>query len=466
MNMLPTNPNMLPTPERVLSTLNQDGSRRWIDPKSSPGRFLTRRRAIGWALIALFAALPFVRIGGKPALFFDLMSREFTFFGTTFFATETLLLALLVVGIFLGIFWVTALLGRVWCGYACPQTVYLELVYRPLQRLIEGKHGRHGAPAWRRVLRFVVYLALSFVIANVFLAYFVGVDRLSHWVTTSPAQHPAAFAIVAVTTLAMFIDFAYVREQMCTLMCPYGRLQSVLLDEHSLVIGYDAARGEPRGKLESGPTRTHGDCIDCKLCVQTCPTGIDIRGGLQMECVGCAQCIDACDAVMDKIERPRGLIRYATQATLAGKAKKTLRPRVVLYPLLIAIVLSGLVVALARRSPLAVEFLRTRGAQFTVLADGSISSPATIRLENREDGAVDIVLAPEAGVTVLGADGPQRIGGRGYVEINATLVVPRERFENGRAQIRVRAMRDGQLVVDAEHTVLGPLFGGSPEKKP
>lgn len=466
MNMAPQSPHMLPTPERVLSTLNQDGSRRWIDPRSSPGRFLNRRRAIGWALIALFAALPFVRIGGKPAVFLDLMNREFTFFGTTFFATETLLLALLVVSIFLGIFWITALLGRVWCGYACPQTVYLELVYRPLQRLIEGKHGRQGAPAWRRVLRFVVYLALSFVVANVFLAYFVGVERLSHWITTSPAQHPAAFAVVAVTTLAMFIDFAYVREQMCTLMCPYGRLQSVLLDEHSLVIGYDTARGEPRGKLETATTRTHGDCIDCKLCVQTCPTGIDIRSGSQMECVGCAQCIDACDAVMDKIERPRGLIRYATQATLAGKPKRTLRPRVVLYPLLIAIVLGGLVAALAKRSELAVEFLRTRGAQFTVLPDQSISTPATIRLENRADAAVDIVLEPEAGVTLLGPPGAQHVDGRGYVEVDATLIVPRDRFVNGRALVRVRARNGERVVVDAEHTVLGPLFAGGVEKKP
>ncbi len=466
MNMAPQPPHMLPTPERVLSTLNQDGSRRWIDPKLSPGRFLNRRRVIGWALIALFAALPFVRIGGKPALFLDLMNREFTFFGTTFFATETLLLALLVVGIFLGIFWFTALLGRVWCGYACPQTVYLELIYRPLQRLIEGKHGREGAPAWRRVLRFVVYLALSFVIANVFLAYFVGTERLSRWITTSPAEHPAAFAVVAITTLAMFIDFAYVREQMCTLMCPYGRLQSVLLDEHSLVIGYDVARGEPRGKLETGATRTHGDCIDCKLCVQTCPTGIDIRAGLQMECVGCAQCIDACDAVMDKIERPRGLIRYATQATLAGKPKRTLRPRIVLYPLLIAIVLSGLVTALAKRSTLAVEFLRTRGAQFTVLADGSISTPATIRIENRADAAIDLVLQPEPGVSLLTADGTQHIAGRGYVEVNATLIVPRERFDNGRALVRVSAKHGDAVVFDAVHTVLGPLFAGGSEKKP
>ena len=314
--------------EQILSTLRADGSRRWLKPRLSPGRWLNRRRALGYALIALFVVLPHVRIAGKPALLLDVAHRQFTFFGTTLYPTDTFLLALLLLIVFLSLFFLTALFGRVWCGWACPQTVYLELVFRPIERFFEGAPGKKTkAGAWRRPAKIAVYVLLAFALAHTFLSYFVGTDALRVWMTRSPLEHPISFLIVAGVTGLMLFDFGFFREQLCIVACPYGRMQSVMLDKDSLIIGYDRLRGEPRGKMRKKPKGDvhletvepeRGDCIDCHMCVTTCPTGIDIRDGLQLECVNCTQCIDACDSIMHKIGKPRGLIRYSSQRMLEG----------------------------------------------------------------------------------------------------------------------------------------------------
>jgi cytochrome c oxidase accessory protein FixG len=321
--------------ERVLPTLNVDGSRRWVRPKLFTGKYHGRRRVTAYLLIALFASLPFIHIGGKPAILLDVMRREFSLFGATFYATDGVLLMLLFLSIFIGIFWISAVYGRVWCGYGCPQTVYLEFLFRPIERWLEGTRGqqqkldREGANA-RRVVKYAIYAVLSMLLGNLFLSYFVGVEQLSHWLSHSPFEHPAPFLVMFVTAGLVFFDFTYFREQMCTIICPYARLQSVLLDKSSLIVGYDAERGEPRGSRKKEGT---GDCIDCKACVIACPTGIDIRDGLQLECVACAQCVDACDGVMTKIKKPLGLIRYASQSELRKEPRKAeLRPRLLIYP--------------------------------------------------------------------------------------------------------------------------------------
>ena len=342
--------------EPVLSTLNEDGSRRWIHPKVAKGSLWRARLFLAWGLIAIFTALPWLRIGGKPLILLDLMTRNFTFFGTTFRPTETLLLALLMLSIFITIFLLTALYGRVWCGWGCPQTVYMEFVYRPIERLVLGHaYGkRTGIPAVRRIVLWMIYLVVSAHLANTFLAYFVGTDRLVGWTLRSPAEHPVAFVVFAVTVIAMMFDFTFFREQMCTIVCPYGRFQSALLDRDSLIVGYNRDRGEPRAAAAQRRELVSqgglvGDCIACTKCVQVCPTGIDIREGLQLECVACAQCIDACDEVMDKIGRPRGLVAYTTQRKQQGRERKGSRYRPWIYPLLLAATVTGLVTQLAER---------------------------------------------------------------------------------------------------------------------
>ena len=332
----------LPT-DRVLSTLNHDGTRHWLRPKLARGAFLRRRRIVAYALIALFVALPVVPIAGRPALLIDLVARELVVFGAVFRPSNGLILMLLGLTIVLAVFVLTALWGRVWCGWACPQTVYLEMVFRPIERWLEGtpaQAARLPRLHPRRLAKWMIYGALAFAIANVFLAYFVGVARLRAWVFESPFDHPGGFMVVAGVTLLMLFNFGWFREQTCIVACPYGRLQSVLLDPQSLIVGYDARRGEPRGKPikhlpvadDRGPAVARGDCVDCGACVAVCPTGIDIRDGLQMECIGCAQCADACDTVMTKLRRPGHLIGYTSKAALAGAPTRLLRPRMIAYP--------------------------------------------------------------------------------------------------------------------------------------
>jgi cytochrome c oxidase accessory protein FixG len=450
--------------ERVLSTLEADGRRRWLRPRRAAGRFERRRRVVAWLLIALFTVTPFVRIDGTPLFQFDVAHRRFTFFATTFNADETLLLALLVVSIFLGIFLITALAGRAWCGWACPQTVYMEFLYRPIERLVEGRHytsgGRVPLAPWRRVLKYAIFTVVSFHLANTFLAWFVGVDTMFEWTTRSPFEHPGPFALVAFVTLLMMADFCFFREQMCTLACPYGRLQSVLLDRQSLIVGYDTRRGEPRGRRKHGVERTgQGDCVDCGLCVQVCPTGIDIRDGLQLECVACTQCIDACDGVMDKLGRPRGLIRYTSQSALAGESRRLLRPRVVLYPLALAGFGIAFIVALASRGTAELELLRVRATPYEVLEDGQVSSRTKLKITNRSDVERTYSLEIEAaGARVIAPALPARIGPSDSLEADLFVLQPLENFEQGKAAVLFRVVDDQGEVLERTEEVLGPLF--------
>ena len=459
-----------PAAGRVLPTLNPDGTRRWLRPRLFPGRFFKRRRAVAWVLIALFSVIPYLSMNGRPLILLDVVHREFTLFGATFLPTDSVLLMLLLVGLFLAIFLITATYGRVWCGWACPQTVYMEFLYRPIERLIEGgaraQEGldtRRFAP--RRILKYVVFLGLSMFLAHTFLAYFVGVSQLAHWVQHSPFEHPIAFVVMAATTALMLLDFGVMREQVCMVACPYGRFQSVLLDRRSLIVGYDARRGEPRGHLErrppagAGAPARFGDCIDCGACVTCCPTGIDIRDGLQMECIHCTQCMDACDSIMDRIGRPRGLIRYSSRDELAGAPRRILRPRVVIYPLLLAVVWGVLAYALFHRAPADVTVLRAIGSPFTVLPSGLVTNQIRVKIVNRSaaERHYTVELAEPAGsLQLIAPENPLALGAGKSATAPVFVTGRREAFEEGRRDVRLRIDDGAGWSTVVPYRLLGP----------
>ncbi len=305
-------------------SLGRDGKHKRPYPADVSGRFVTRRRIVYGALISLWVALPWIPIHGHPAVFLDVDRRQFFLFGLTFNSQDVWLLFFLLSGVGFGLLFATAVLGRVWCGWACPQTVFLEALFRPIERLFQGPRNvalRRAASgvtfdrAWRTAATHAAYVLAAALVAHVFLAYFVSLPKVFAMVRTRPGAHPEAFAWMVITTAVMYANFAFFREQLCVVVCPYGRLQSVLLDDDSLVVGYDEQRGEPRGKAKTAK----GGCVDCNRCVVVCPTGIDIRDGLQLDCIACTACIDACDEVMDKLSRPRGLVRYDS---LRGPARR------------------------------------------------------------------------------------------------------------------------------------------------
>ncbi len=454
--------------ERVLSTLNRDGTRRWIRPKVPHGRYYRRRLITAWSLIITFMLIPIIKLGGKPLMLLDVPKREFTFFGATFLPTDTFLLMLLLFSIFIGIFLITAVLGRVWCGWTCPQTVYMEFLYRPLEHLIEGGRNRQleldaRGPDGRRILKYAVFLTVSAFLANTFLAYFVSWDRLLTWMSHSPAAHPAAFLLMAGTTALMFFDFAYFREQTCIVACPYGRFQSVLLDRQSLIVGYDARRGEPKAPWRKKEERSAGDCIDCELCVSACPTGIDIRDGLQMECIACTQCVDACDAVMDRIGLDRGLVRYTSQAELAGGRRSFLRPRLVVYSAILAVMFGALGFSLAGKKTADVTLMRGLGAPFATLPDGRISNQIRIKIANRsgEERSYLIELAGGGGLELIAPENPLTVA-PGETEMTAAFITaPPSAFTDGEAPVALTIGDGIDFTKTLDYRILGPSSRGS-----
>lgn len=451
----------LSAPERVLPTLNADGTRRLIRPKLYKGKKYRARLITAWTLIALFVAIPFIRMNGNPLVLLDLPRRQFHLFGHTFLPTDGVLLMFLLLSIFVAIFWVTALVGRVWCGWGCPQTVYMEFLFRPIERLFEGNRAaqlrldRKG-PNARRIAKYGVFALLSVLLGNLFLSYFVGVDTLWIWIRRSPVEHPGSFLVMAVTAALVFFDFAYFREQMCTVICPYARFQSVLLDRKSLIIGYDEKRGEPRGKGKPRPGE--GDCIDCHACVVACPTGIDIREGLQLECIACAQCVDACDSIMDAIQKPRGLIRYSSQESLeTGKKTKLGRARVLIYPVLLAAFLSALFLLGAREGSADVTVLRGLTAPYVVNASG-VQNQIRIKVQNRSGGAgaYHIALDGAPGAKLIAPENPLRVADGEHETTTVFVIAPPSLFHDGVRRVTFHIDDGHGFKTDVPYKLLGP----------
>ncbi len=454
----------LPTLD-TLSTIRTDGSRSFVHPADVKGRLTSLKKLVAFVLLVVYAALPWIPVNGYPAVFLDVQERRFHFMGLTLAMQDLWVGFFLITGLAFSLFYVTALFGRLWCGWTCPYTVFLEHVYRRIERLIDGdataRRRLEDAP-WtkskvaRRVFKHGVFLFVSAVIAHIFLSYFVSLGKLYEMMKGSPSEHLMAFGVMAFMTGALYFAFSWFREQFCIILCPYGRLQSALTDDHSVIVGYDQKRGEPRGKVGS----TTGSCIDCRRCVQVCPTGIDIRQGMQLECIGCAACVDACDDIMIKLKRPTGLVRYDSYVGLHGGKTKIIRPRIVLYTLLLFLGAGAFLFSVSRLSSMNASAVRMIGAPFYV-ADGTLRNQFLIRVINKHNSPstyrLEIVGGMPPQLNVAGFVERLQLPALGEEQKTLVLSMPESAFtEPFKLQVKVTDEVHGDTVTTRVMEFLGP----------
>lgn len=384
-----------------ISTVSTQGKRVWIYPKKPSGHFYTARTIVSWFLLAFLFAAPFIKVNGHPLILLNVLSREFILFGLAFGPHDFYIFVLAFIALIIFIVLFTAVYGRVFCGWACPQTIFLEMVFRKIEYFIEGDASKQralNAAPWstgkviKKTTKHCIFWALSFIIANVFLAYIIGSDALLQIIREPVARHLTGFIAINIFTGLFYFVFASFREQACTIVCPYGRLQGVLLDQNSLVVAYDYVRGEPRGKIRKDEEKKSGDCIDCGLCVDVCPTGIDIRNGIQLECVNCTACIDACDEVMDKVKRPRGLVRYDSLNGIREQKRFRITPRIISYTLVLTALLGLLIYLLLTRSDYTVNILRTPGMLYQEQPGGKVSNIYNLYVINKTFDKAELAL--------------------------------------------------------------------------
>jgi cytochrome c oxidase accessory protein FixG len=419
----PKAPDPKPTPESTamkdvdwgdfrdhLSTADAEGRRKWIYPRRTNGRFFRARTGLSWLLLGILFAGPFIRIQGEPLFLMDVVQRKFVILGQVFWPQDAIILAVGLLVFLTGIAIFTAAFGRLWCGWTCPQTVLMEMVFRKIEYAIEGDADKQRALAaapWtpekflRKCSKHAIFFGLSFVIGNTLLAYIIGSGPLFEIMQDTPRNHVTGLAFMLLFTGVFYLIFARFREQACTFICPYGRFQSTLLDENSIVVAYDAKRGEKRGPWRRGQTLEqrqaggHGDCIACRQCVAVCPTGIDIRDGTQMECVHCTACIDACDDVMTRIGRPRGLVRYASLNGIERGESLKITPRLAIYTVILAALIGFETFLVFTRSDVETTLFRAPGALFQKMPDGHFSNLYTVKVVNKTSRDIPVTLKLE-----------------------------------------------------------------------
>jgi cytochrome c oxidase accessory protein FixG len=455
-----------------LATVDADGKRVWLYPRKPSGKFHNWRIGITVALLVLLFSGPFMRINGQPALLLNVFERRFIILGQIFWPQDFFLLAIVLITFFVFIILFTVAFGRVWCGWMCPQTLFMEMLFRKIEYWIEG-----DAPAqmrldnapWdvskflKKTAKHVLFMALSVLIAHTVMAYLIGTEATYNIIKHSPSEHPAGFIGLLAFTGIFYGVYAKFREQACIAVCPYGRLQSVLLTKQSIVVAYDWLRGEPRTHLKKSTAQVPaGDCIDCHLCVQVCPTGIDIRNGTQLECVNCTACIDACDHVMEKINRPKGLIRYASHTGIEKGQTKIFNSRILGYSIVLVALLGILVFALTTRSNIETNVFKVSGTLYT--RDGAdILNLYNLEFVNKTFDAIDVDVRVESPsfAKVVRADG-------GLITIPATgltkgvyfIRIPEAQLPEARTAVKLGIYVEGEKVETITARFIGPVKHG------
>jgi cytochrome c oxidase accessory protein FixG len=450
-----------------LSMLDQDGHRLFIIPAEVRGKFQRWKIKVQTVLMLLFLLLPWITIRGDQAILLDLPRRHFVFFGLHLYAHDAPLFFFIVLGFVSGLALVTALWGRVWCGWACPQTVFIERVYRQIEIWTEGPYLQRRKMAtspWtankllRKLLKWISYMTVSSLIAHSFIAYWSGSKPLLHMMQVPPSQNWSYFVLVSVISGILLFNFAWFREQFCLIVCPYGKFQSTLLDSHSINVMYDDKRGEPRKAL-SVPKEKQGDCVSCQRCVQVCPTGIDIRHGIQMECIGCTACMDACDEIMDKVKKPRGLIRYKAQTE---KKIQWFRGRILSYAGLLSVAILGLSWALIARSDLRIEVLRAKDLPYqSILRDRKawVQNHFILRLENESAKTQELTLVLADNQFVILPENPVVLQPGQKKDLPMVVMLPEEQFSVlGKAESKFKFQYQDKNI---QRTIplLGPFRG-------
>lgn len=400
-----------------IATINEKGKRNWIYPKKPKGRYHMARVFVAVFLLLFFILAPFVKINGHQMLLFNILERKFILFGLPFGPHDFYIFVIGFIAFIVFIILFTAIYGRLFCGWVCPQTIFMESVFRKIEYLIEGDFRQQIAldqapvsakKVLKKGLKHFLFFLVAFIVANLFLAYIAGTENAVGYISASPNKHLSSFIAVIAFSLLFYFIFARFREQACVIVCPYGRLQGVLLDENSLAVAYDFVRGEPRGKIRKDDSSdSKGDCIDCKLCVQVCPTGIDIRNGIQLECVNCTACIDACDEVMEKINKPRGLIRYDSLKGIKDRTRFKISGRIIVYTIVLTILLSVFGVLIANRTDIDIKILRTPGMLYQDQPGDKISNLYNLNIVNKTFDSLKVeirLLSMEGEIKFIGSD--------------------------------------------------------------
>ena len=458
----------------TIATINEDGKRAWIFPKKPKGYFYEKRKWVSYFLIAFLVASPFIKINGNQFLMFNVLERRFNIFGFLFWPQDFFLFVIsMIIGVVaLALF--TVAFGRIFCGWICPQTIFLEMVFRRIEYWIDGDRGAqirlqkqewNGEKIRKRVTKWIVFFVISFFIANVFTAYLVSSDQLFRMIQEGPSAHTSTLVAVIIFTCVFYFVFAWFREQVCIIACPYGRLQGALLDNKSIVVAYDFVRGEKElgrakfNKAEDRAASGKGDCIDCKQCVHVCPTGIDIRNGTQLECVNCTACIDECDNIMEQVGLPKGLIRYASEDEIEKKEKFVFTARMKGYSAVLFILTGILIGMLFLRNDVEATVLRLPGQLFEHKGN-IISNVFTYKIVNKTSKPFENVtlklVQPEKGTIRLVGNDNIQIEAEGLAKGTFFVEMEEQWVDNDNLKVKIEVYENDQLVETTTTTFMGP----------